>query len=201
MIIRDGIYFIIAIILLIAAAIFSLFYTAVIYVFIAVAILLLVYLIVLFYIPKINAPPFPKIFLAPANGKVRSIKNTTFEGKEFSEVTISLSPFKSHINIIPLSGTVADIRATYNVNKGNCIESITEIVTEFGNYYIKQVASGFINKMVNNLYKNMAVDIDQFFGYIIFRGSITILIPSNFEVLVLPKDKVEAGIDVIARLK
>jgi hypothetical protein len=201
MFIKDGIYFIIAVILLILAVIFSLIYTIIAYALITIGIFLLIYLLSVFYIPKIKATPFPKTFLSPANGKIISIKNTTCEGNEFNEVTISISNFKSHINMIPLSGKVTNVRATYNITKGNSIESITEIVTEFGNYYIKQVALGFFNKLVNNLYKDMSVDTDIFFGYIIFKGSITLLIPPNFEILVLPKDKVEAGIDVIARLK
>lgn len=201
MIIKDGIYFIIAVILLILAVILSLIYSIIVYLLIAIGIFILIYLFTVFYIPKIKASPLPKTFLAPANGKIISVKNTTFEGNEFNEVTISLNNFKSHVNMIPLSGKVTDVIATYNINKGNSIESITEIVTEFGNYYIKQAALGFFNKLVNNLYKNMSVDTDIFFGYIIFKGSITLLIPPNFEILVLAKDKVEAGIDVIARLK
>jgi hypothetical protein len=201
MIIKDGIYFIIAVILLILAVIFSLIYTTIAYALITIGIFLLIYLLSVFYIPKIKATPFPKTFLSPANSKIISIKNIAFEDNEFNEVTISISNFKSHINMIPLSGKVTNVSATYNINKGNSIESITQIVTEFGNYYIKQVALGFFNKLVNNLYKNMTVYTDIFFGYIIFKGNITLLIPPNFEILVLPKDKVEAGIDVIARLK
>ena len=201
MFIKDGIYFIIAVILLILAVIFSLIYTTIAYALITIGIFLLIYLLSVFYIPKIKATPFPKTFLSPANSKIISIKNIAFEDNEFNEVTISISNFKSHINMIPLSGKVTNVSATYNINKGNSIESITQIVTEFGNYYIKQVALGFFNKLVNNLYKNMTVYTDIFFGYIIFKGNITLLIPPNFEILVLPKDKVEAGIDVIARLK
>lgn len=196
MIIKDGIYFILFTLLL-------LFIVAVIpyYISVTVFIIFLVYLFFIFYIPKINVSPFPKTFLSPVNGKVVSINEAILEDKEYNEVTISIRPFKSHINIIPMSGKVEKIKATYNINKGNSIESFSEIITEFGNYFIKQISYGFISKMVNNLYREQLVDTGDFFGYIIFKGQLILYIPLNFEILVLANDRLEAGIDVIARLK
>jgi phosphatidylserine decarboxylase len=202
MVIRDGIYLIIAQLLIILILIFALFNTWVLYVLIVIGFILLGYLITIFYIPRINAPPFPKTILSPAYGKVIAIKeNVSFEGNEFNEVTLKLSPFRSHINIIPMSGFVDNITSSYNINKGNSVEVTTKISTEYGTYYIKQIAYGFIHKITNNLHTNTSIDIDETFGYIIFNGLIKLFIPLNFEVLVLVKDKVEAGVDVIARLK
>jgi hypothetical protein len=196
MFIKDGLYIIITIILLLLIIVLL-----PIYIIIILGVLCLLYLLSIFYIPKINASPFPKTFLAPANGKITSINEKILGDKTYNEVTITLNFFKSHINVIPMSGKVENISATCDVNKSNKIESTTEIVTEFGTYCIKQISSGFINKLVNNLNKNVPVEIDQFFGYVIFHGQLILYIPDNFEVVAMTNDKVSAGIDVIARLK
>jgi len=166
MFIKDGLYVIISTLLLLILVIIL-----PIYVIIVLGILCLIYLFSIFYIPKINAPPFPKTFLAPANGKVISISEKMLNNKTYHEVIITLNTFKSHINVIPMSGNVVNISANYDVSKGSKVESTTEIATGFGNYYIKQISSGFFNKLVNNLIEDMPVEINQFFGYIIFMAN------------------------------
>jgi len=49
--------------------------------------------------------------------------------KTYHEVIITLNTFKSHINVIPMSGNVVNISANYDVSKGSKVESTTEIAT------------------------------------------------------------------------
>ncbi|MDY6820824.1 MAG: hypothetical protein SVN78_04295 [Deferribacterota bacterium] len=194
MFIRDGLYPILTILLILAIIVFL-----PIYIFIAILILLLTYLILVFRIPNIKASPFPRVFLSPVNGKIISIKEKVLDKELFNEVTIRICPFMSHINLIPLSGRVTNITSTYDVNTSKKITSTMDIITEFGSYKIKQVAEGYFKRIKNNLVKDDIVETHDFFGYTIFKANIVLYIPKTFEITVSLKDSVKAGLDVISR--
>jgi len=160
--------------------------------------------------PERIPPEDPNAVVSPADGKIISIiQNSGLCSKDYTEISIFMSPFDVHVNRIPFEGTIKEIVYTpgkffsafkekaYRENENIKIT----IQTQHGDIIVRQVA-GFIARRAvcwvkegDNLIKG------ERFGMIKFSSRVDICLPYPFKIKVNVGDKVIAGKTIIASLR
>jgi phosphatidylserine decarboxylase len=172
---------------------------------------LLLFLISFFRIPNRKLTISENAIVAPADGKVVVIEETTdeeyFKTKRL-QVSIFMSPANVHVNRNPISGEVV-----YNqYHKGKYLvawhpKSSTEnerhsvvIRKNDKEVLVKQIAGALAKRIVNYLQVGQKVNQTDEMGFIKFGSRVDLLLPVGTKVNVELNQVVQGGVTVIASL-
>lgn len=172
---------------------------------------LLLFLISFFRIPKRKHTVNENAIVAPADGKVVVIEETTdveyFKDKRL-QVSIFMSPANVHVNRNPISGEVI-----YNqYHKGKFLvawhpKSSTDnerhsVVIKKNNteILVKQIAGALAKRIVNYLQVGQKVNQAEEMGFIKFGSRVDLLLPPGTRINVELNQVVQGGVTVIATL-
>ena len=172
---------------------------------------LLLFLVSFFRIPNRKLTVVDGAVVAPADGKVVVIEETTdveyFKDRRL-QVSIFMSPANVHVNRNPIDGEVV-----YNqYHKGKYLvawhpKSSTDnerhsVVIKNGNTQIlvKQIAGALAKRIVNYLQVGQKVKQTQEMGFIKFGSRVDLLLPIGTKVNVELNQPVQGGVTVIATL-
>jgi len=172
---------------------------------------LLLFLISFFRIPHRVLTIEDNAIVAPADGKVVVIEETTdveyFKDKRL-QVSIFMSPANVHVNRNPVSGDVV-----YNqYHKGKYLvawhpKSSTDnerhsVVIRKGDteILVKQIAGALAKRIVNYLQVGQKVKQTEEMGFIKFGSRVDLLLPVGTKINVELNQSVQGGVTVIATL-
>jgi len=170
--------------------------------------LLLLFIIFFFRDPDRITPEGQGFVISAADGKVVVIEEISFpelSDEKLIQVSVFLSVFNVHVNRIPISGVIDEIKynpgkflAAYN-DKASLENEQTLISIDTGNnkIYFKQIAGLIARRIVWNLESGQSVSAGERFGLIRFGSRVDILLPLNSEIRVKIGDKVKGGETVI----
>jgi phosphatidylserine decarboxylase len=172
---------------------------------------LLLFLVSFFRVPNRILTIKDNAVVAPADGKVVVIEETSdteyFKGKVL-QVSIFMSPANVHVNRNPVSGEVV-----YNqYHKGKYLvawnpKSSTEnerhsVVIRKDNteILVKQIAGALAKRIVNYLQVGQKVDQTEEMGFIKFGSRVDLLLPVGTKLNVQLNEVVKGGVTIIATL-
>ncbi|MCX7878684.1 MAG: phosphatidylserine decarboxylase family protein [Ignavibacteria bacterium] len=150
--------------------------------------------------------------LSPADGKVmiiEEIKHNSFTDSKALVIGIFLSPLNVHVNRIPASGEITEVKyikgefiAAFEASSSHRNER-TEITLDTGKFKIifSQIAGFVARRIVCELKKGDKVKAGNTFGMIKFGSRMDVIMPVNSECKVSLNQKVKAGETVIAEVK
>jgi phosphatidylserine decarboxylase len=171
---------------------------------------LLLFIISFFRVPKRRLTVDDNCIVAPADGKVVVIEETTdeeyFKDRRL-QVSIFMSPANVHQNRNPISGKV-----TYNqYHKGKYLvawhpKSSTEnerhsVVINHGGkeILVKQIAGALAKRIINYLQVGQVVKQTDEMGFIKFGSRVDLLLPPGTKIEVSLNQAVKGGVTVLAR--
>ena len=171
----------------------------------------LLFLVSFFRIPNRKLTINENVIVAPADGKVVVIEETTdveyFKDKRL-QVSIFMSPANVHVNRNPISGEVV-----YNqYHKGKFLvawhpKSSTDnerhsVVIKNGNteILVKQIAGALAKRIVNYLQVGQKVKQTDEMGFIKFGSRVDLLLPAGTKINVELNQVVKGGVTIIAVL-
>ena len=177
--------------------------------FITLAVLL--FLVSFFRIPGRRLTVDEHFIIAPADGKVVVIEETTdteyFKDKRL-QVSIFMSPANVHVNRNPISGEV--IYNQYHQGKflvawnpkSSTDNERHSVVIRNGNteILVKQIAGALAKRIVNYLTVGQKVKQTDELGFIKFGSRVDLLLPVGSAVQVQIGQSVQGGVTVIAAL-
>jgi phosphatidylserine decarboxylase len=201
---RESIPFItIPLILAIIAAALGLWYVF------ALLVSLAIFMAYFFRDPKRQPPVEPDVVVAPADGRVTSIRPLSPDQETSSTViSIFLSPFDVHINRSPIPGKITDVvyspgkflMATNEkaslVNEQNILTIEGEKIT----IVCKQIAGILARRVVCWKKKGDNVTLGERFGLIKFSSRTDVILPPNVTIIVSEGARVRGGTTVIGRI-
>ncbi|MFY0651563.1 MAG: phosphatidylserine decarboxylase family protein [Cyclobacteriaceae bacterium] len=172
------------------------------------------YLIILqfFRSPKVVTHINDKQVIAPADGKVVVIEETTeeeyFKTKR-KQISIFMSPVNVHVNRSPVSGMVKYFKyhaGKYLVAwhpKSSTENERTTMVLDLGNgleVLVRQIAGAMARRI--KWYVDEGVELEQGneFGFIKFGSRVDVFLPLDADVKVIIGDKTKAGKTILAEL-
>jgi len=172
---------------------------------------LLLFLVSFFRIPNRKLTIVEGVVVAPADGKVVVIEETTdveyFKDKRL-QVSIFMSPANVHVNRNPIDGEVV-----YNqYHKGKYLvawhpKSSTDnerhsVVIRKDNteILVKQIAGALAKRIVNYLQVGQKVKQTEEMGFIKFGSRVDLLLPIGTKVNVELNQAVQGGVTIIATL-
>jgi phosphatidylserine decarboxylase len=169
----------------------------------------LLFTIYFFRDPKRKAPDEKRVIVAPADGKILLVQKHTENGsgKSSTLVSIFMSPFNVHVNRIPLSGKVTQLRhrsgqflMAFDPRSMESNEKM-EIGINNGEIEVRfsQVSGFLARRIVCQLQKGESVTIGKRFGMIKFGSRVDLILPPSATVLVQPGQKTRAGETILAR--
>ncbi|MBS3114621.1 phosphatidylserine decarboxylase [Candidatus Woesearchaeota archaeon] len=189
--------------------------------------LLVLFLINFYRDPKRTIPKGNNI-VAPADGRIISIINTSKNSIKIKKglfgkvktlttdiaencyvISIFMSPFDVHINRAPIEGIIKSVKYTkgkffeaYNLEKSLENEK-NEIIIENKKLKVKVIQiAGFLARRIKcYVKKNQKVNKGEKIGMIALSSQTTIIIPAGVDLKVKVNDKVKAGETIIADLK
>jgi len=179
----------------------------------ALAFLLTIFVTAFFRDPERKITARPGDILAPADGRVLAVESLS-ASRYFSgacqRVTIFMSVFNAHVNRIPISGTVEEIsyhpgRFLLGFSEKASLENeqnAVRIRDERGrDMTMVQIAGLVARRIICYLNKGQAVQAGERFGLIRFGSRMDLYMPPTADILVVPGDRVKAGLHVVARLQ
>ncbi len=138
--------------------------------------------------------------LAPADGKVISIKNRT--------ICIFMNIHNVHVNRAPLGGTVTHLDYKPGgyipaFNKDSFVNERNHVVlsTDHGTFELTQIAGVLTRRIVSYISEGSHVKRGDRIGMIRFGSRVDMVIPESYEFIVGINDKLKAGETVIATKK
>lgn len=180
-------------------------------IFLVITLGMLLFIVSFFRIPARQFVYGENLVMAPCDGKVVVIEETTddeyFKAKRL-QVSIFMSPANVHVNRNSISGTV--VYSQYH--KGKYLvawnpKSSTEnerhsVVIAQGNteVLIKQIAGALAKRIVNYLHVGDKVKQNEELGFIKFGSRVDLLLPVGTKIKVGLNEVVKGGISVIAEL-
>ncbi len=193
----------------------------------AVVLLLILFLVNFYRDPKRSIPSGNNI-VAPADGRIISIINTSEDNikikkgvfgkirtltkdvaQECYAVSIFMSPFDVHINRAPIGGIVKSIKHTkgkffkaYDLEKSLQNEK-NEIVIQNKKLKVKVVQiAGFLARRIKCCAKlNQKVNKGEKIGIIALSSQTTLIMPKRVDLKIKINDTVKSGSTIIALLK
>ena len=192
------------------------------------AVVLLLFLLMNFYKDPKRRIPKGNNIVAPADGRIISIINTSKSNikikknifgriktltrdvaKECYAISIFMSPLDAHINRSPIEGIVKSIKYSkgtffraYDLNKSLENEK-NEIIIQNKRLKVKVIQiAGFLARRIKcYAKKNQKVNKGEKIGMIALSSQTTLIIPIGVDLKVEVNDKVKAGETIIALLK
>ncbi|MBD3169843.1 MAG: phosphatidylserine decarboxylase family protein [candidate division Zixibacteria bacterium] len=173
--------------------------------YLAFALFVLSLLLLLFFRdPERKIPEGDDIIVSPVDGKVINTEENPGHGKKLS---IFLSIFDVHINRMPISGKVVDIRKKRGAylpaykekaeKENSAIE--TDVQTPYGLVTVRQVVGILARRLVNRLNIGDEVVKGQRFGLMRFGSRLDLILPENTRLQTSSGRRVRGGSQVIGR--
>ena len=171
---------------------------------------LTVFVVSFFRDPERTIPADPRLIVSPADGrviKVAAIHDDRFLHGEATLVSIFMSPLNVHINRIPTSGRVVDMR--YNpgkyfrafADKASLDNEQNAVLLEDAQgrrLCFVQIAGFLARRIVCYVSVGMAVERGQRYGMIMFGSRADIYLPPTAQVRVAVGDRARGAETVIA---
>ncbi len=160
--------------------------------------------------PERMSPSDPNVVVSPADGKVISIRQSSQSicSKDYTEISIFMSPFDVHVNRAPFDGIVKEVIYTpgkffsafkEKAYKENENIKIT-IQTKYGDIVVRQVAGSIARRTVCWIKEGDSLNKGERFGMIKFSSRVDICLPPLFKIHVKVGDKLKAGKHIIASI-
>lgn len=180
--------------------------------FFAAAGLGLAFILFFFRDPDRTTPGDPNVIVAPADGKIVSVKkvdeDTYIEGRA-TQISIFLSLSDVHVNRLPASGKIEYLQ--YNPGKylmaWNDKASTQNERADFGlrhtsgvKIFFRQITGFLARRIIYHLKKGDDVQAGERFGMMKFGSRMDVLIPAHVPLKVEEGDKTTGGETVLARL-
>jgi phosphatidylserine decarboxylase len=160
--------------------------------------------------PERDIPSDPRLILAPADGKVIGVKpvqDERFLNGPATLVSIFMSPLNVHVNRVPATGRVVDVR--YNAgkyfrafaDKASLDNEQNAIVMEDAcgrRLCFVQIAGFLARRIVCYLHPGMDVEHGQRCGMILFGSRVDLYVPPAVHVRVRVGEHARGGETVIA---
>ena len=160
--------------------------------------------------PERFAPTTPGAVLAPADGRVMGVEETTdpFVGSAM-RVSIFLSPLDVHVNRAPIAGLVVDtvytpgrFLAAYDPDAGELNERCAvRVQGESARVTVVQIAGIAARRIVCRVGAGDKLAAGERFGLIRFGSRTDCYMPRSTEVRVSPGDRVRGGETVVGVLR
>jgi phosphatidylserine decarboxylase len=174
------------------------------------ALALTIFVVSFFRDPQRTSPIGPGLIVSPADGrviKVAPVQDDRFLHGTATLVSIFMSPLNVHVNRIPASGRVLDVR--YNPgkyfrafadkasldNEQNAVLMEDELGRQF---CFVQIAGFLARRIVCHLHAGMAIERGQRYGMIMFGSRADLYLPPAAQVRVHVGDRARGGLTVIA---
>ncbi|OFV83207.1 MAG: phosphatidylserine decarboxylase [Acidobacteria bacterium RIFCSPHIGHO2_12_FULL_67_30] len=156
--------------------------------------------------PERAVPVESGAIVAPADGKVLAVEETTVDGRPQTQVSIFLSIFDVHVNRAPIAGTIAEVRyrpgkfhiaSTKRASREN---ERNEVVLESGGtrVIVRQIA-GLVARRIE-FWKKVGDQVErgQRLGMIRFGSRAEVVFDRCCRVEVRPGQHVRAGTSILA---
>lgn len=150
--------------------------------------------------------------IAPADGKVVVIEETTeqeyFKDKRI-QVSIFMSPANIHVNRNPVSGEVklsayhpGKYLVAWHPKSSTLNEHHTVVIQNHrGEILVRQIAGAMARRIVNYLKPGMEVKQNEEMGFIKFGSRVDLMLPLNAQIKVELNQMVKGGQTVIAEIR
>jgi len=153
----------------------------------------------------------PDAVLSPADGRVMVAGSPTGEGVpagDWKQISIFLSPTDVHVNRMPVSGQVTQVRyhpgrflPAYRAEAGDFNEYTELTVDHDGQPLVfRQIVGILARRIVCRAKEGDVVRAGDRFGVMKFGSRMDLFVPSSAMLTVKPGDKVTAAVTVIALL-
>ena len=179
-------------------------------VFIGVLSLVFLYLILQFFrSPKRDQTIGDRLVIAPCDGKVVVIEQTTeteFYKDKRIQVSIFMSPLNVHINWYPISGIVKFLRyhegkflVAWHPKASTENERTTMVIEKVGfSVLVRQIAGAVAKRIVYYPHENDKVKQGSELGFIKFGSRVDLYLPLDAKINVAIGQKTKGGVTVIA---
>jgi phosphatidylserine decarboxylase len=156
--------------------------------------------------PDRTPPPGAQI-VSPADGKVMEVKT---ESDGLTRISIFLNVFDVHVNRSPVAGRIADVQyrrgsflvASKEVASTENEQNVVTVETPDGIRVIyKQIAGLIARRIVFNKKAGEQVAIGERIGLMKFGSRMDVLLGSEWQILVVPGQRVVAGETLLAARK
>jgi phosphatidylserine decarboxylase len=204
---------IIFVVLAVIVVIFQLFTAPVLSWIITIAAILFFLCILSFFrIPHRKMIADDQYIIAPADGKVVVIEETTeeeyFKSRRM-QVSIFMSPANVHVNRNPVSGEVklsayypGKYLVAWHPKSSTLNEHQTVVIrNDHGEILVRQIAGAMARRIVNYLKPGMIVKQNEEMGFIKFGSRVDLMLPLDAEIKVKLNQMVKGGQTVIAEIK
>jgi phosphatidylserine decarboxylase len=170
----------------------------------------LLWVVAFFRDPEREGPRGHDLILAPADGKVvsvREIDEPTFHGGPANRISIFMNVFDVHVNRYPTAGTVAfrDYHAGRFLHAASEKASIDNeqstvgLATERGKVLVRQIAGLVARRIVTDHAVGTRVEQGARMGMIRFGSRVDVFLPTTTQVTVGVGDRTKAGLTVVAQ--
>ena len=149
------------------------------------------------------------LILSPADGEVKFVGPAMAGAPEgtWQQITIFLSPLDVHVNRSPVAGRVISARykpgrflPAYRPESGAVNEQAEVWVDHEGRTAVyRQVVGIMARRVVNRVREGEELRVGQRVGVMKFGSRMDVFLPVDLAVLVTPRDRVVAGVTVLAR--
>ena len=175
-----------------------------------IALALTVFIISFFRDPERTPPAGPGLIVSPADGrviKVAAVRDDRFLHGDATLVSIFMSPLNVHVNRVPASGRVLDIRYNHGkyfrafADKASLDNEQNAVLMEDEQgrrLCCVQIAGFLARRIVCYLQAGMAIERGQRYGMIMFGSRADIYLPPGTRVRVNVGERARGGLTVIA---
>ena len=172
---------------------------------------LLLFIVFFFRDPDRTTPKERGVIVSAADGKVVTVKEVEFpdiSAEKLIQVSVFLSIFDVHVNRIPVSGKVREVKyfpgkfmlAWKEKASTDNEQTLISIDSEGKTIYLKQIAGLVARRISWQLDAGQSVEAGERFGLIRFGSRVDLLLPTDSRIEVKVGDKVKGGETVIGAL-
>lgn len=204
MIAKEGFPFII-----VAVVLFFVFLLLPKWLLVTLSLVCLVFFLIFFRDPERNVPPFEKVAVSGADGKVVEIIEESIDGTQFKKVSVFMNVFNVHVNRMPVKGRIVKVEhrpgkfmpADKPESSLENEQNIIYMETEYGDIVLKQVAGLVARRTVCYAKEGETLQMGDRLGMIKFSSRVDHYFPKDSFVAVSIGDTVRAGESVIVRFE
>jgi phosphatidylserine decarboxylase len=154
--------------------------------------------------PERTAPSDERVVVSPADGRVVAVveeREERFLGAAATRVSIFMSPLDVHVNRMPVSGIVAEVRhsagrfrAAFS-DKSSLDNERNAVVVESGGrrFLLVQIAGALARRIVCRVAPGDHLCRGERFGMIMFGSRVDVFLPTGVRPSVRRGDRVRAG--------
>jgi len=168
-----------------------------------------IWVLAFFRDPVRSGPRGEGLVIAPADGKVvsvRRIDEPSFHGGEVQRVSIFMNVFSVHVNRYPVDGTIAwrqyspgaFVNAAAEKASLENEQSSVGIATPRGKVLVRQIAGLIARRIVTDHAQGTVVRQGERMGLIRFGSRVDVFLPDSARVRVREGEHTVAGVTVIA---